>query len=77
MIKTKLEYNDYDPDYDFVDLEGIEYWPYKSIEVSNYLTIQGVWIDKVIFNEECDLISKYVVEFETNFNVPPIRQNFK
>lgn len=39
MIKTKLEYNDYDPDYDFVDLEGIEYWPYKSIEVSNYLTI--------------------------------------
>lgn len=67
MIKTKLEYNDYD--YDFVDLEGIEYWPYKLIEDPNYLTIQGVWIDKVIFEDECDLMTKYVVEFEINFNV--------
>ncbi|MFJ7738063.1 hypothetical protein ACIQ2D_17240 [Lysinibacillus sp. NPDC097287] len=73
VITTKFEYNyyDYDPDYDFVDLEGIEYWPYKLTKDPYYLTIQGVWIDKVIFNVDCDLISKYVVVFETNFNVTP------
>ncbi|MGE7923361.1 hypothetical protein ACQKND_09260 [Viridibacillus arvi] len=64
--KIKVEYNDY---YDLVDLEGVEYWPYKLIEDPNYLTIQGVWIDKVIFKDERDLITKYVVEFEINFNV--------